>query len=199
MTKLRITNNSKGPRGAWVAGRLEELAAGRTRTFSDATDADIAGAVANKEFRVQSSDDGSEWEELSTFEAPPVRPFIVLAKDADGNGARIVELQDGEWFIGAAIASERPEKPSGYTYEKIGGSSAPLTEEAAIVAHEFDATAYLNGNAADLIPTFKEKSPEVQQALLDAESAKDKPRKGVVAALEELLTADETEKDTIQD
>lgn len=189
MGKLRITNNAKGERGVYIAGELIFIGAGRTRTFSNATAEEVAVASASKEFRVQSGEEGA-WEELSYIDMPEQRPFLVIATDSTGANFRRVPLNEGEWFIGTALSSDAPDTAEGYTYTKIGGTTdAPLTEKAAVASHEFDALSYLDQNGNTVIASLKDKSPEVLEALLAAERSDDgKKRKGVIAALEELLT-----------
>lgn len=190
MSKLRITNVSKGPRGVWIAGVMEEVGSGKTRTFSKFTAEDKETLAANKDFRVQSGDDGA-WEELSKFEAPPQRPYLVLATDSKGGNFRVVELREGEWFLGTAVASDRPELAGGYSYAKIGGEVAPLTEAAAIASGEFDPVAFLNTAAKNL--DFTNKPQEMLTLLLETEKA-NKDRSGVIATIEELLTEPKSQR-----
>jgi len=187
--KLRITNNAKGGRGIWFGGILEEVAAGQTRTFSGVTPEEIEEAVSKRDFRVQSSDDGDKWAELSRYEAPAQKPYIVIATDRLGGNYRVVELREGEWFIGSAIASERPEKATGYSYEKIGGESA--TAAIKPTEGEFDPEAVIAGNAPDVIDALSGLSAEQLELLKIAETDREKPRKGVITAIDEALaTAD---------
>ena len=182
MTKLRIQNKAPGQRGVYVLGELEFIDGGKTRTFPDATAEEVAIAAGNKDFRVQSSDDGAEWEELSQVELPKQRPWLAIATDSHGGNMVKIPLGDA-WYIGTAIASDEPENPEGYEWVKVGGADiAPLTESAAIATGQFDPVAWLNQPAAQL--DFTDKPLEL---LLETERA-NKNRKGVVSELEELLT-----------
>lgn len=183
MTKIRIQNKAQGERGVYVAGDLEFIGKGSTRTFNTMTDGEIATASADGDFRVQrEGPDG--WVELSELPLPDARPFLVVATDSNGSNYRIIDLKDGEWFVGFAVASDEPDNAQGFDYVKIGGQSeAPVvTEAAAIASGEFDPVAFLDKPAAQL--DFEGKPLEL---LLEAERA-NKNRKGVIATLEEMLT-----------
>ncbi len=186
MSKIRIQNKSKGERGVYVGGVLEFVASGKTRVFSNATAEEISLLSSNTDLRVQTGEDGN-WEDVSEIELPDARQWLVIATDGDGTNMRRIPLGEHEWFIGTAVASEEPETAPGYTFEKIGGSPEVVTEEAAVASGEFDADAYLDQNAATVIPSFEGKDAATLELLLAAEK-EGKKRKGVIAALEEMLT-----------
>lgn len=178
MTKIRIQNKANGERGVYEAGELTFIGRGATRTFPNMNDAEVVAVSESKEFRVQRQLANGEWEELSKIEMPEQRPFLAVATDSDGGNYRIIPLNEGEWFIGTAIASDQPDNATGFDYAKIGGTSVPMTEEAAIATGEFDPVAWLNQPAAQL--DFEGKPLEL---LLETERA-NKNRKGVIATLE---------------
>lgn len=193
MTKIRIQNKANGERGVYEAGELTFIGRGATRTFSNMNDAEVVAVSESKEFRVQRQLANGEWEELSKIEMPEQRPFLAVATDSDGGNYRIIPLNEGEWFIGTAIASDQPDNATGFDYAKIGGTSVPMTEEAAIASGEFDPVAFLNTAAKNL--DFTDKPQEMLILLLETEKA-NKDRSGVIATIEELLTSPtETEKE----
>lgn len=187
MTKIRIQNKANGERGVYEAGELTFIGRGATRTFPNMNDAEVVAVSESKEFRVQRQLANGEWEELSKIEMPEQRPFLAVATDSDGGNYRIIPLNEGEWFIGTAIASDQPDNATGFDYAKIGGTSVPMTEDAAIASGEFDPVAFLDKPAAQL--DFEGKPLEL---LLETERA-NKNRKGVIATLEEMLTEPTTE------
>ena len=193
--KLRIQNNAKGERGVYVAHELVFVGAGATQTFDGATAGDVQQAAKNKEFRVQSSEDGKAWEEHSTVELPDAMPFLAVAKGARGESVRYVPLEPGEWYLGTALASEAPDGPAGYEWVKVGGVVAAPEDEAPDYrkpvstvkvggGSAFDAGIFVSDLMPDVIAGLADKDVAQLAAIKAAEQATEKPRKGVLNAIE---------------
>ena len=197
MMKLRIQNNAKGERGIYVEKELRFIAAGATQTFDNATPGDVQQAAKSKEFRVQSSEDGKEWEDHTVVELPEARPFLAVASGARGEGVRYIPLEPGEWFVGTALVSDAPEGAQGYEWVKVGAvavaaESAPdyrtpvsTTTTGGGEEDNFNAAAYVNDKMPDVVAGIATMDAERLQSVKEAELATEKPRKGVLTAIEE--------------
>jgi hypothetical protein len=188
--KIRIQNNAKGERGFYVGKELVFVVKGSTATFGDATAGDVRNAAKVDLTRVWKSEDGKDWEEVTPPEAvPDDRQFLAIASGPKGEAMRVVPLAAGEWYVGTALASAQPDGAGGYTWEKIGGGVEAANEPAPVEPESFDATALVEKNAVDVISALDGMDADQLNATLDAEKARDKPRKGVIEAIEEKLTA----------
>jgi len=195
--KLRIKNNAKGERGLYIDGELLFIGSGVTRTFEKASASERDEAAGNTDFTVQSSTDGEKWEDHSPVVVPDQRQWLAIATDSLGANMRYVPLDAGEWFLGTAVGSEQPANPQGFTWDKIGGGailveSRPVQDgDRKVSEGEFDPEAVIAGNAPDVIDALSGLSKEQLELLKIAETDREKPRKGVITAIDEALaTAD---------
>lgn len=198
--KLRIQNNARGARGIYVNEELVFVAAGATQTYSKALASERDDAAAVAEFRVW-TDTGEGWEEVTKAkDAPVARPFLAIAKGSKGENMRSVDLDEGEWFLGTALVSDKPDGPQGYEWVKVGAGVQTDAPEVPVANYRapvetmnvgggsaFDPAVFVNDLMPDVIANLEGKTPEQLAAILAAENSREKPRKGVTNAVEEML------------
>lgn len=207
--ELKVKNANKGQRGFWAGGELVFVDGGQTGTFTGASksEAEAAAAIAGMEV-------WADGKAMTEQKPQAEKPWLVIARSADGTDMKTIDLGD-RWMIGMAIASERPEGPSGYTFVKIGGDMEVLPETAVVPAeHEpeavgsevaepvtvvtqdghvesvdpeaFDAAGLVAGNAAEVVKALDGASPDRVALIKAAEEAREGgPRKGVMKAVED--------------
>lgn len=204
--QIRVKNLNKGARGVYVGSDLVFVGGGETSTFTGAT-ADERDAAAKMEgLKVQSrlGQDG-DWTDHFKEEMPEEKPWLALATDDAGSNFK--PLTDGTWYVGMAVAGERPDGPMGYKWVKVGSvnggmeASSPTKDEAApvepvepepVVVDEpakddepVDYAALVDDTAPNVIAKI---TPDNAAAIGDAEEKREGgPRKGVMKAVEEAI------------
>lgn len=188
--QIRVKNLNKGPRGIYVNSDLVFVGGGDTSTFTGAT-ADERDAAAKMDgLKVQSrlGQDG-DWTDHFKEEMPEEKPWLALATDDAGSNFK--PLTDGTWYVGMAVAGERPDGPMGYKWVKVGGDMEAVSEPVPAEPAKdddpatFDAAKVVEGNAADVIKAI---TPDNAAAIGDAEEKREGgPRKGVMKAVEEAI------------
>lgn len=189
--KAKVKNVSRGERGIHIGGELLFIKPGATQTFDNVSKGDLREALKVKDFHIRSSEDGGKtWEDHAEAETPPEVPFLAIASGSGGENMRRVELAPGEWFIGTALASEQP-ADGGYDWQKIGGKrvTVAVADEAPVPDTPkgdggFDPEALIAKNAPDVIAALPGLTAEQLDALKAAEIDREKPRKGVLEAIE---------------
>jgi hypothetical protein len=197
--ELKVTNNNKGQRGIYAGGDLVFVDAGKTGTFTGVTKQEADDAAKIDGFRVWL--DGKQ---ITEDKPPAERPWLVIARDPSGEGMRKIDLSDGEWFVGTAIASDRPASPLGYSFTKIGGNVEAVPETVVVPAEpeitvqpspaddtpapepvpDSPAAALVAGNARDVVEAIEKADPDEVAAIASAENAREGgPRKGVLKAI----------------
>jgi len=210
--QIRVKNTNKGARGAYINGELVFVDGGATSTFTDASAADRDIAAAMDGLKVQSSNDGGKtWTDHFSEQMPEEKPWIALATDASGGNFRPLKDIDGVWYVGMAVAGERPEGFAGYSWVKVGGDEGqgvvdiPVIEADIIEPVAEPELPEGAGNepepepATDYVALVNDTAPNVIDKItpenaMDIGAAEEKreggPRKGVMKAVEEALAAE---------
>lgn len=193
--QIRVKNLNRGARGVYVSGDLVFVGGGETATLTGASAEERDAAAKMDGLKVQSRiGTEGDWTDHFKEEMPEEKPWLALATDDAGSNFK--PLADGTWYVGMAVAGERPDGPSGYKWVKVGsvdgGMEAPSSakDEAAPVEPvkddaPFDADKLVEGNAADVIKAI---TADNATAIGDAEEKREGgPRKGVMKAVEEAI------------
>lgn len=197
--QIRVKNLNKGARGVYVGGELKFVSGGDTSTLTGATAEERDAAAKMEGLKVQSrlGQDG-DWTDHFKEEMPEEKPWLALATDDAGSNFK--PLTDGTWYVGMAVAGERPDGPMGYKWVKVGSvdggmeadkpsnevDTAPVDPVGDGKPVEFDANKVVEGNAADVIKAI---TADNAAAIGDAEEKREGgPRKGVMKAVEEAIS-----------
>lgn len=194
--KLRIKNNSRGSRGVTVNGELVFIDAGSTGEFTGASASERDTAAEHPDLMVQSEHDG-KWIDHFKPDMPEPKQWLAVATDSTGSNMRFIDASDAEWFIGTALANERPEKASGFTFSKIGGgkevseTKAPAKPVVEPPAKDFDANAFVDRNGNTVIADIEGGKATDMDAVRAAEMKRPgQARKGVLAAIDAVGKSD---------
>lgn len=189
--EIRVKNTTKGQRGLYADGDLVFVDAGATSNFTNVSAAERDAAAEIDGLRVQSrvAHDG-EWTDHFKEDMPLERPWLALSNDP--SGADYKALPDGAWYVGMAVAGERPDGAGGYKWVKVGGDAEGVngSDEAEADAVDSDTppvdyAELVKGNAADVIAKV---TADNAAAIGDAEEKREGgPRKGVMKAVEDAI------------
>lgn len=187
--QIRVKNTNTGGRGFHLGDDgLVFVDAGATATFAHATAEERDHVATIKGLKVQSRQgmDG-DWTDHFQEEMPTERPWLAIATDASGGNFKPLTDVADVWYVGTAVAGERPEAASAYTWTKVGGADvAPVVEPEPAPVNDTPTTAELvEGNMPDVIAAI---TPANAMDIGIAEEARvGGPRKGVMKAVEDAL------------
>jgi hypothetical protein len=182
--QIRVKNLNKGGRGIYVNGELVEIGGGETVTFNGASavERDAAAEVDGLKVQSRTANDG-DWTDHFKEEMPEEQPWIAYASDANGTDFTPVDAR--AWYVGHAVAGERPDSAAAYKWVKVGGdmeAGEPQREEEPVVT-DFDDL--VKHGAPDVIRAI---TAENAAQIGDAEEKREGgPRKGVMKAVEEAM------------
>jgi len=189
--EIRVKNTTKGSRGIYAGGELCFVDAGSTANFTNVSADERDAAAEIDGLRVQSrANAGADWADHFKEDMPLERPWLALSNDP--NGADYKALPDGAWYVGMAVAGERPDGAGGYKWVKVGSSDEGVngSDEAEADAVDSDTppvdyAELVKGNAADVIAKVDKDNAA---AIGDAEEKREGgPRKGVMKAVEDAI------------
>lgn len=191
--QIRVKNTNKGQRGLYADGDLVFVDAGATSNFTNVSASERDAAAEIDGLRVQSRQSANaDWVDHFKEEMPAEKPWLALSNDP--NGADYKPLPDGAWYVGMAVAGERPDGAGGYKWVKVGatgpdeGVNGGDEAEADAVDSDTPPVDYaelVKGNAADVIAKV---TADNAAAIGDAEEKREGgPRKGVMKAVEDAI------------
>lgn len=202
--QIRVKNLNRGARGVYVGGDLQFVGGGETATLTGATAEERDAAAKMDGLKVQSRlGQDSDWTDHFKEEMPEEKPWLALATDDAGSNFK--PLTDQTWYVGMAVAGERPDGPAGYKWVKVGsvdgGMEAPspakneaapvepvepvVVDEPAKDGEPIDYAALVDDTSPNVIAKI---TPENAAAIGDAEEKREGgPRKGVMKAVEEAI------------
>lgn len=193
MSKVKIHNLARGARGGFIGEESFEIGPGSARTFDEVSEADLKALVAKDYYRVQTFE-GGNWVDQSNTAIPNEKPWIAIASGAKGERMRVIPLEDGECFVGMVRASDQPESVAGYEWTLIGGVSevvvsvadyrAPMSVIQTGGGTAFDPKIYVADLMPDVIAGLADMDVDKLDRVKAAELASEKPRKGVLNAIE---------------
>ena len=179
--ELKIKNENRGRKCFFVNGE-EVCVDGNSQGY-------FTGATAAERDKIASKAGIKVWADgKPCFVEGPAksRPWLVIARDNRGSDMRVIPIEAADWYIGTAMAYERPDTAAGYSFVKIDGE-AVATPEPEPVTGEFDATAFTSRNGNTVIADIADLDADALAKVEEAEKARDKPRSGVLKAIDERL------------
>lgn len=201
--QIRVKNLNKGPRGVYVSGDLVFVGGGDTSTFTGATAEERDAAAKMEGLKVQSRlSEGADWADHFKEEMPEEKPWLALATDDAGSNFK--PLTDQTWYVGMAVAGERPDGPMGYKWVKVGSVDGGMSDSVETVVpvepvkpapvvvdkpakddEPVNYAAIVDDTAPNVIAKI---TPDNAAAIGDAEEKREGgPRKGVMKAVEEAI------------
>lgn len=183
--ELKIKNENRGRKCFFVNGEEVCVDGNSQGHFTGATAAERDKIASKAGIKVW-----ADGEPCFVDSPAKSRPWLVIARDNRGSDMRVIPIEESDWYIGTAMASERPDTAAGYSFVKIGGEAVePVSVPAAAPSEpaKFDATAFTARNGNTVIADIADLDADALAKVEEAEKARDKPRSGVLKAIDERL------------